>query len=78
LASQHNVALAAASLLTPCALVAFTLTGWSVAADLNWTSAFFVSRGLFSHWQSWLVASSVLLLLSRFLAQHTDETDDKY
>jgi hypothetical protein len=76
--SQRNFALAVAWLLAPCALVAFTLTCWSVAADLRWTSGFFVSTGLFSHWQSWLVASSLLLLVARFLSQCVDETDPKY
>jgi hypothetical protein len=72
-AAQQNFALAVAALLTPCALITFTLTGWSVAADMRWTSGFFVSRGIFSHWQSWLIASSVLLLVSRVLAQSIDE-----
>lgn len=74
-ASPQTLALAGASLLAPCALVAFTLTCWNIAADLRWTSGFFVSRGLFSHWQSWLAASLVLLLLSRALAQSVNETD---
>jgi hypothetical protein len=74
-AAQQNLALAASSLLAPCALVAFTLTCWCVAADLRWTSGFFVSQGFFSHWQSWLIASVVLLLVSRLLAQCVGETD---
>ena len=74
-ALQQNLALAAASLLAPCALVAFTLTCWSAAADLRWTSGFFVSHGFFSHWQSWLVASILLLLISRVLAQCVSETE---
>jgi hypothetical protein len=72
-ASQQNLALAASSLLAPCALIAFTLTCWSVAADLRWTSNFFVSRGFFSHWQSWLISSILLLLVSRLLAQCVNE-----
>jgi hypothetical protein len=74
-ASQQNLALAAASLLTPCALVAFTLTCWSAAADMSWTSSFFVAHGFFSHWQSWLIASVVLLLVSRVLSQCVTGTD---
>jgi len=74
-APPQNFALAAAALLTPCALIAFTLTCWSMAADLRWTSGFFVSRGIFSHWQSWLLASALLLLVSRVLAQCVDESE---
>jgi hypothetical protein len=66
-AGRRNLALAAASLLAPCVLLAFALTCWSVAADLHWTERFFVSRGVFSHWQSWLIASSILLLVLRLL-----------
>jgi hypothetical protein len=76
--SSRNLALAASSLLAPCALVAFTITCWSMAASLRWTSGFFLSRGFFSHWQSWFVASLVLFLLSRLLAQCVDETDSEY
>ena len=78
LSLQPNLALAAASLLAPCALVAFTLMCWSVAADLRWTAEFFVTHGIFSHWQSWLAASIVLLLVSRTLAQSVNESDSKY
>jgi len=63
------VALAVASLLTPCALLAFTLSFWSIAADLRWTTAFFVSTGFFSHWQVWLGGAAVLLVLARVLGQ---------
>jgi hypothetical protein len=74
-ATPQNIALAAAALLTPCALVAFTVTCWCVAADMQWTSGFFVSRGIFSHWQSWLLASALLLLVSRLLSQCVDESE---
>jgi hypothetical protein len=72
--SHQNLALAASSLLTPCALLAFTLTGWSVAAEMHWTSRFFISQGFFSHWQSWLITSVVLLLVSRLLARSVQQT----
>jgi hypothetical protein len=49
-----------------------------MAAGLRWTSGFIVSRGVFSHWQSWLVASLLLFLISRALAQCVDENDVKY
>jgi hypothetical protein len=67
---QHkSLALALSSLLTPCALVAFTLAFWSIAADMRWSTTFFVATGLFSHWQVWLLSSGLLLLLARVLGQ---------
>ena len=76
--SFQTLALALSSLLGPCSLIAFTLTFWSIAADLRWMSNFFVSRGLFSHWQIWLVSAAVLLLSARVLSQFGDESDTKY
>jgi hypothetical protein len=61
------IALALAALLTPAALVAFTMAFWRIAADLHWTGDFIISSGLLSHWQVWLVAASVLLLCASIL-----------
>lgn len=73
--ARRSLGLAISALLAPCSLISFTLTGWSVAADERWTSAqFFVAHGFFSHWQSWLAASIVLLLLARLLSQGTSGT----
>src|SRR5947209_19575365 len=63
----EKFALIAAALLTPSALVAFTLAFWSVASDLHWAGDFFLSHGLFSHWQVWICAAAVLLFLARLL-----------
>ena len=68
-AYYKTLSLAVSSLLTPCALVAFTLTFWSIAADMRWSSTFFVSTGLFSHWEVWLASAGLLLLLARLLGQ---------
>jgi hypothetical protein len=51
----------------PAALLAFTLAFWRIAADLHWTSDFFISRGIFSHWQVWLVTAAVLVLCASAL-----------
>jgi hypothetical protein len=59
--------LALASLLTPAALLAFTMAFWRMAADLRWTGEFFVSDGLLSHWQTWLGTAAVLLFLASVL-----------
>jgi hypothetical protein len=68
-ARYQTLALAVSSLLTPCALIAFTLMFWNIAADMRWSTTFFVSRGLFSHWEVWLASAGLLLLLAHVLGQ---------
>jgi hypothetical protein len=70
----RNTALAVAALLTPSALIAFTISFWSIAADFRWTGNFFVSNGPFSHWQVWIVTAALLALLARLL-QHFAEAE---
>ncbi len=66
----QNLALAIASLLAPSALMTFTISIWSLAASLRWTGDFFVSRGLFSHWQVWLSTAAVMLALAWLLNRY--------
>jgi hypothetical protein len=72
----QETALATAALLTPSALIAFTMALWSIAADLHWLSEFFIARGPFSHWQVWLIVAGALILAARVLercgAPHED------
>ena len=42
-----------ALLLTPVAVVAAALGVWRLGADPGWTSQFFITDGLLSHWQAW-------------------------
>jgi hypothetical protein len=64
---KHQFALAAGALLTPLALAAFTVSFWGFAAEFRWASSFFITVGLFSHWQVWLLVAGIFLLLSRLL-----------
>jgi hypothetical protein len=64
---QRKVVLLLAALLAPSALVAFTMAFWIVASDLRWTGEFFLTTGLFSHWQVWLCSAAILLVISRLL-----------
>lgn len=64
---RQGVASALAALLAPSALIAFTISFWSIAANFHWTSNFFVSKGLFSHWEVWLMAAAGLLAAARLL-----------
>jgi hypothetical protein len=72
----QEVALALAALLTPFSLVAFTLALWNIAADLRWLGEFFISRGLFSHWQVWLILAATLLLVARLLDRYAGPQQD--
>lgn len=49
-----GVASLVAYLLRPLALVAAALGVWRLSADLGWTGAFFITHGLFSHFQVWI------------------------
>ena len=59
--------------------MAASLGLWRLAADLNWTGAFAISQGIFSHWQVWMaVAVGVqfgAFLLHRY-ATRSDYADD--
>ena len=70
------MALAIGALLTPLALVAFTLSFWGFAVEFRWAGSFFITVGLFSHWQVWLLASGVCLLLSRLLSSYGARVED--
>jgi hypothetical protein len=56
----RRLAAAAGALLSPAAVMALTLGCWRLAADLDLTGQFAISRGLFSHWQVWIVLAVVL------------------
>lgn len=67
---RSQLALAAAALLIPLALIAFTICFWSFAAELGLTGEFNLSAGLFSHWQVWLFLALMLLLCARLLGSY--------
>lgn len=73
----EKAALATASLLTPSALLAFTMAFWIVASDLRWTrDSFPAGGGVLSHWQIWLAAAGVLLLIARLLDRYATRKAD--
>ena len=67
---------ALAALLAPASLIVFTISLWSVATDLHWTSDFFVSTGLFSHWQVWMILAATLLLSARLLNRYAERREN--
>jgi len=66
----RKVAVTAAALMTPTAVLFAVLALWRIAADLNWTNSFAIPSGLFSHWQVWLGAAGALEVCSRLLNRY--------
>ena len=48
------------ALVTPIAVVVLVLGLWRLSADMGWTESFFISGGLFSHWQVWIALAIAL------------------
>lgn len=67
---NQRIALAVASLLTPVAAMASALALWRVAADLDWTSRFAISSGVFSHWQFWLAVAALIQTCAHLLNRY--------
>jgi hypothetical protein len=67
---NRRAALAVAALLDPAAFITLALALWSVAAELKWVGSFAIPSGLFSHWQTWLVAAAALELCSVVLNRY--------
>jgi hypothetical protein len=77
LARNRQLASVAASLLTPAAAMALVLAVWRIGSDLKWTGEFAITRGLFSHWQVWMVMAGLLqtcaVILNRYGRGGRDE-----
>jgi hypothetical protein len=71
---QAQFALALSALLTPSALVAFTICFWSFAAELGLLSDSYVGTGIFSHRRIWFVAAVALLVAAKLLAGYGTAT----
>jgi hypothetical protein len=52
--ASHEVLQMVAAFLTPLALTQGVLAFWRLGADLDFLGDFFISSGVFSHWQVWL------------------------
>jgi len=66
---NREVALASGALLIPASLMAYVLGFWRLAADLGVTNEFAI-RGIFSHWQIWIVTAVVLHLAAGVLSRY--------
>lgn len=63
------------ALLTPAAVIALVLGLWRVTADLGWTEAFLISKGLFSHWQVWMALAILLQAASVSMSARLSSSD---
>ena len=59
-----EVASGLAGLLTLVSVACFTMSVWKLFAELDWLGKFFISTGVFSHWQVWMAGSVAAQLLS--------------
>jgi len=66
---NREVALAFGALLIPASLMAYVLGFWRLASDLGVTNEFAI-RGVFSHWQIWIVTAVVLHLAAGVLSRY--------
>jgi len=67
---NRRVALAAAGLLTPAAVLVGVVGLWRLTADLGFTAGFAISSGIFSHWQVWLATAGLLQLFANLLNRY--------
>ena len=66
---NRQLALACGALLIPAALMAYVLGFWRLASDLGVTNEFAI-RGVFSHWQIWIVTAVVLHVAAGVLSRY--------
>ena len=66
---NREVALASGALLIPASLMAYVLGFWRLASDLGVTNEFAI-RGVFSHWQIWIVTAVVLHVAAGVLSRY--------
>ena len=66
---NRQLALASGALLVPASLMAYVLGFWRLASDLGVTNEFAI-RGLFSHWQIWIVTAVVLHIAAGVLTRY--------
>ena len=67
---NRHLAVGAAALLTPAAVMAAILGVWRICADIGLAGEFAIASGFFSHWQVWLGIAGVLQVLSMALNRY--------
>src|SRR5581483_370843 len=67
---NRRLALTFAALLQPPAVAALALACWSIAAGMQWVGAFAIASGVFSHWQTWILAAAGIWLCAHALNRY--------
>lgn len=60
----------AAMLLVPVYLSAWAMAAWRLGADMRIMGPFFLSEGVFSHWQVWFTVAIALQAAAKQLRNH--------
>jgi hypothetical protein len=58
-----------AGILTLVSVACFTMSVWKLLSEMGGVGKFFISDGVFSHWQVWIAGSVAAQLLSFRLAR---------
>jgi hypothetical protein len=66
---NRHLALAGGALLIPASLMAYVLGFWRLASDIGVTGQFAL-RGMFSHWQIWIVTGVALQITASVLTRY--------
>jgi hypothetical protein len=66
---NRHLALACGALLIPASLMAYVLGFWRLTSDIGVTKEFAI-RGLFSHWQVWIVTAVTLQVAASVLNRY--------
>ena len=61
---NRHLALAAAALLMPMALMACVLAAWQLAGDLGFAVRFPIVDGPLSHWVIWVLVAGAMVMLA--------------
>jgi hypothetical protein len=62
--ASGEVAMGLAGLLTLVSVACFAMSAWKLSSEMGWAGAFFLSTGVFSHWQVWIAGAVGAQLLS--------------
>jgi len=71
----RGAAIPVSFLIRNLALASGVLGAWRLGVDLGWTQDFFISAGVWSHWQVWLALAGALNAAANFIlraARHND------